>query len=370
MKYIEDIYSVAKQLSVFANSTEFTTEVQKLNRLRTQQQPQPQPATSQQVNLQNALQSIDIIIGLTSKIHTENWSEDHEYVSQKLGLDIFIGEKGRNYLESYKRQLQTNPPSFPTLIQTMVAELNNFRAKSTQFTAILEPFDLQYNIKTINESEGIIEISFDGNVSIDNFKDAKEQMNDWFLTIEGYARLANVRREDFEIICITKNSPAKFKIKTTLSNTVLVLSIVTSILSVEKTIIENRLMIDKLKQNALIADSDFQKQFIEMSEKHLDEKVNSEIEKIVNQKMEEHKAAEPANGDVRTNLSKSIHNQYNFIVNGGNVSIQVLNGEVSKDVEKLNKTKDELKQIKDAYENQKCLMNGDKNEETDTVKVQ
>lgn len=369
MKLIQDIYSVAQQLFSIINNSALQVEIQNLNKYRVSVR-QPQQAQPPQNIIQEAILNIDRIIDILSKIPTELWTSDHEYVSQKLGFDTLIGEKGKKHLESYKIQLQINPTTYPTVLQNVINELNNFKMKVTQFISILQPFEIESNIKIINENEGLIELTFDGDVAINDFKEAKEQMNDWFLIIEGYARLANARREDFEIISITKNSPAKFKIKTTITNTALILGIISSLLTVEKTILENRLMIDKLKRSTLVADEKLQKQFIEMSEKHIEEKVNAEINRIVEEKMAEFKSNETGTGDIKTNLSKSIHNQYNFIVNGGNVNIQVINGAVKQEVDKLEKTKDELKQIKEAYENQKILTTGNNNENSDSLNIQ
>ncbi|MBK8586676.1 MAG: hypothetical protein IPN88_15120 [Bacteroidetes bacterium] len=181
--------------------------------------------------------------------------------------------------------------------------------------------------------------------------------------MRGYARLLDVRREDYEIISITKSSPAKFKIKTNIKNAALVLGIVTSLLLIEKTVLENRLMIEKLKQNNLVPDPEIQKRFIEDAEKHIDEKIKDGINKLVDQKLKEHNVQQ-GNGDIKNNLSKSIENQYNFIINGGNVNIQVIDGQIRKQVDVLEKTKEELKQIKEAYEDQKVITTGETKDST------
>ncbi len=67
-------------------------------------------------------------------------------------------------------------------------------------------------------------------------------MNDWFLIIEGYARLLDVRREDFyEIKSVLQRVPAKFKIKTNIKNVkalVLGYCYSFSLLLIEKTVLE------------------------------------------------------------------------------------------------------------------------------------
>jgi len=357
MRQIQDIYSVVNQISEAVNAQTIQAEVQNLTKLRQTFQ------ANQQTAIPQAMTAIDKIISLVTKVNSALWTADHEYVADKLEIGNLIGEKGRRYFEDIKKQLQTNPASGTNILQTVIAEINKLRTKPTQFLTLLQPFELSSNIKLINETEGIIEITFDGNVAIDDFKEAKVQMNDWFLIIEGYARLLDVRREDFEIISITKSSPAKFKIKTSIKNATLVLGIVSSLLLIEKTVLENRLMIEKLKQNNLVPDTEIQKRFIEDAEKHIEEKIKDGIDKLVEQKIKEHNVQE-GNGDIKNNLSKGIENQYNFIINGGNVNIHVIDGQISKQVDALEKTKEELKQIKQAYEDQKAITTGETKDTT------
>lgn len=357
MKQIQDIYSVVTQISEVVNAQTIQAEVQTLTKLRQTFQ------ANQQNALPQAITAIDKIISLITKINSALWTADHEYVAEKLEIGNLLGERGRHYFEDIKKQLQTNPTAGTNILQTVITEINKLRTKPTQFLTLLQPFELRSNIKLINETEGIIEITFDGNVAIDDFKEAKDQMNDWFLIIEGYAKLLDVRREDFEIISITKSSPAKFKIKTTIKNAALVLGIVSSLLLIEKTVLENRLMIEKLKQNNLVPNTEIQKRFIEDAEKHIDEKIKDGIDKLVEQKLKEHNVQD-GNGDIKNNLSKGIENQYNFIINGGNVNIHVIDGQISKQVDALEKTKEELKQIKQAYEDQKAITTGEAKDST------
>lgn len=374
MKEVQDIYSVLAELELIINNQTLQTEIQNLTRLRTSFQQtvtvrpvpniQTQGAALTQIN-----NSIDNIIVIVSGINTSLWNAEHENIIEKLGISDFIGENGRKHFENVKTQIQsnlTNPTFISSLIQSTIQELNSLRTKPVQFLNLLKTFDLKSNIEILDENEGIIEIVFDGNVAIDDFKEAKDQMQDWFLIIEGYARLLGVTREDFEIIGISKNSPTKFKIKTTLKNTALVISIITSVLLIEKTVLENKLMIEQLKHNNLVSDPEFQRSFIENAEKHIDDKIQAGINLIVEQKIDEYKI-EKNNGDIEANLKKGIQNQYNFVVNGGTVNVQVIEGELKKEVVSLENTKEEIKRIRSAYENQKILTTGESSQEKNEI---
>lgn len=352
MKYIQDIYSIVKQIAETVNTQTLQLVTQNLSKQIQLVQ------TNQASALQQTNAIIDKIISLVSSVNSTLWTADHEYVAEKLEISNLVGEKGRRYFEDVKRQLQTSPASAPSIIQALITEINKLRTKPTQFLTLLQPFELSSNIQIISETEGVIEITFDGAVAIDDFKEAKTQMNDWFLIIEGYARLLDVRREDFEIISISKSSPAKFRIKTTLKNAALFISVISGLLLIEKTVLENRLMIEKLKQNNLVPDIEIQQRFIEDAEKHIDEKIKEGIDNMVKQKLVEYKIEE-GNGDIKNNLSKGIENQYNFIISGGNVTIHVIDGQMSKQIDALEKTKEELTQIKQAYEDQKAITTGE-----------
>lgn len=348
MIQINDIYSVVSQINQQITSQGLQAEIQNLNRFRQSMQTNPNAI------LQQVYTCIDKITKILSSINTDLWTSEQLDALERLGINKLIGRNATNYLESIKYQIQSNPALGSNLIQNIQAELNQVITKPTQLYSLLQPFGIKPTVQEFNSDEGIIEITFDGKVAIDDFKEAKEQMNDWFIIIEGYSRLLGVTREEFEIISMSKNSPSKFKIKTTIKNVSLVLGVVASLLLIEKTYLENRLMIEKLKQTSLIPDSLKQKELIEEAENHLSEKIKKDLDQLVDKTLKEHNIQE-GNGDIQNNFSKGIENQYNFIVSGGNVNIQVIDEKVKQQIDTLQKTKNEIKQIKDAYENQKAL---------------
>lgn len=353
MKQIENVYSVVKQITQVINMPELQIEVQNLSRLR-------QPVINQQ-SVPQLVATLDRIIQIVGKIDTTMWSDDHRYIAEKLGLMDLIGERGRRYFENIKNNVLSSNQVDINIISNITNQINQLRTKPTQLLSLLGNFEIESNIDTLKPDEGVVEIVFDGGVAIDDFKEAKDQMSDWFIIIEGYARLLGVSREEFEIINISKNSPTKFKIKTSLTNAGLFLGIVTSLLVIEKTYLENKLTIEKLKSTELVPDNKAQIIFIQTAEKHMDEKIKKEIEDLVDEKIKEFKIPE-GNGDIKNNLAKGIENQYNFMINGGTVNIHVIDEKMKKDVDTLEKAKEEIKLIKTAYENQKAIPNSqDKN---------
>ena len=368
MNEIQNIINVLTDINQVVSNQNFQIEIQKLTQFRSSVQQTVQNNFQNQNSIISQIEiSLNNINQMLQKINLTSTNLDFELIIEKLGFSNLLGEKGSKYFEDLKSQIRNNPNSIQNYIQNTNVELNNLRTKTTQFFNLVKPFEITSNIKSLNKDEGIIEIVFDGGVSIDDFKEAKDQMNDWFLIIEGYARLLGVTREDFEIINISKNSPVNFKIKTTLKNTTLFLSIITSVLLIEKTVLENKLMIEQLKHNNLVPDSEIQRTFIETAEKNIDSKIEAGINSIVSNKLKEYKI-DKNNGDIETNFKKGVQNQYNFVVNGGTVSVNVINGEVKKEIEILENTKKDIKQIKEAYENQKSLMSGEENDDTKSEK--
>ena len=350
MKNIQDIFSVAKEIELISNNATLIAEIQNLNRTRT--------TVGQMVPQNNYSTSIDNIKKILITVDTNLWTSEHWDIAKIFGVDNLLGTAGSQYLDKIKVSLVNNPSNRSSLIMSLVTELSNLRTKPKQLVSLLNDFEIKPNIEKISEEEGIIEITFEGNVEIEDFKEAKDNMNDWFLIIEGYARLLDIPRQEFVIINISKNSPTKFKLKTSLKNVALVLGVVTSLIAIQRSYLDNQLLLEKLKQTTLSPDTEGQKQFIDTAEQHIKKEIDSKIETLVDEKLREYEIAEN-NGDIKTSLRKGIENQYNFINNGGNINIYITNGELKPQVEKLQNTKDEIKNIRNAYEYQKSISSGD-----------
>jgi hypothetical protein len=351
MKNIQDIYTVTKAIDEVVSNPALLTEIQNLTRVRASIANQTVPTTVNATNINN-------IQKILSTIDTGLWTNEHWEVAKIMGIDKLLGDKGTRYFNQIKAEFISNPANKSTIITQLTTELNIIRTKPKQFFNLLNDFEINTNIETISEEEGIIEITFEGKVEIEDFKEAKDQMNDWFLIIEGYSRLLNVPRQEFEIINISKNSPTTIKLKTSLKNVTLVLGVVTSLLVIQRSYLDNQLLIEKLRKTTLSPDAEEQRQFVENAEKHIKTEIDAKIEYLVDKKLSEHDVQNNA-GDIKTVLSKGIENQYNFINNGGNINVYITNGDLKPQIEKLQNTKEEIKNIRTAYENQKSINSGD-----------
>ena len=283
---------------------------------------------------------------------------------EESGLQYFMPYFRQQYFNSKKNQVATgNSSAVIDEITSTYSALNNTLYKIRRSLPLLDLF-LVEDISFDAQGEGIIEIVFKEAVSIDNISDAKEQINDWFLILDGYASALGIRREDFEIISITKSSPTRIKIKAALTNIGLFLSVVTSLLAIEKSIFERTMLIEKLQANPL-TDKNFQQQFIDSAKKSLETIADEKINEIIDEKLKERGID---NGAIKTSFKKSIERQYNFIINGGEVYIQINNGEYKKELDTLANTKKELRKLKDESKERKAI-DENNNNSTDTTLI-
>lgn len=353
MIQLNDINSVITTLGQTITTNNVTVELQNLTRLRATY------ATNPSAYFTQAQAIINKIANAFKSIPYDLWDREHQIIAETLGFSDFLGDKGETFFNNIINTLRTNPGLASTTLQNAITPINNAVNKIVQFQNLIEPFAKSSNVEILQDGFGIIELTFDSNVSIEDFNDAKHQMDDWYLIIDGYARLLNVRREDFEIITISKNSPTKFRIKTAIVNVSAVVGVFATLLSIEKTVLEKKLIIEQLKQNTIISDQGKQEAFIKDAEENIEKEVDAKIEKAVEQKLKEHGIKKgDGNGDINNSLSRSIHNQYNFIVNGGTVNFYVTDGKVKQAADTLENIKKDIKLIKQKYENQKAIVEG------------
>lgn len=280
------------------------------------------------------------------------YTEEEIALIKSFNLDKFFGKSGVDYISSIQKQLQTTGQNAQSLMQTFVNELNQAKNRPNQIFNALLP--LQGTTTNINKSDGIIEVVFDGKVQISNISDGKEQIGDWFLIIDGYAHLFNVRREDFEIISISKGSPTRIKFKTKIEIAASILAIIASIISIEQQYASDRIMVEQLKSRILVSDS-LQQQFMKEAEERLSKNVEREINRIVDNKVQEQRIDTKTRSDIVSSFQKGVEKQYNFIINGGDVKFYLGDPTENEKSTQLESSKKEVQQLKENLENIKAL---------------
>jgi len=321
-------------------------------------------ALSQQNNVfrtqRNAVQIINVLNPIFDRIQNQIEQIDliplttvQEKILEVYGLNKILGKNFKAYREEIVNSIQKNPSTTQVQIQKLTADINNLRTRPAQIFAQIHPISTIDIKPTLKKNEGIIELIFDEGVSIDNFADAKNLMADWFLIIDGYSRVLGIQKTDFEIISITKASPTKIKIKSVATGTALALSIVTGLLQLEQRIVGNKVLVEQVRQNPVAQDS--AKAYIKEIEKSMKEEISKEVERLVEEKIKEHKIAN-GNGDIKTSLKKGIEKQYNFIVKGGEVNVYLgEEGKTNQDLITLENTKKDIKELQHKYNNLKKI---------------
>lgn len=210
-------------------------------------------------------------------------------------------------------------------------------------------YNLFYQEVSINM--GIIEVEFIGKTDIDNISSAKKQIENWYLILDGYARLLKINRDEFVFSSITKESPTTIIIIATLGAVSLVLGIISDLITLEKRNIEDSAFLDQLKGKNYIR-KHFGKEVIDNMDSILTKQIEECIEKIVDSKLEAYKIdVKNGEGDIKASLYKAVENQYKFLVNGGNVNFIIDHSEELKQtVLKLEINKSELVKLKQGKE--------------------
>lgn len=311
-------------------------------------------------NQRNAVQILNVLNPILDRIQIRVEQVDliplttvQVKILEVYALDKILGRNFKKYRKTFTDSIQKTPTTAQQQVLQLIADLNNLRTKPAQIISQIQPISNIEVKPTLNKNEGIIELTFDNGVSIENFADAKILMSDWFLIIDGYSRVLGLQKTDFEIISITKASPTKIKIKSIATGTALALSIVTGLLQLEQRIIGNKVLVEQVRQNPIAQDS--AKAYIKDIEKSMKEEIAKEIDRIVEEKLKEHKIA-GGNGDIQTSLKKGIEKQYNFIVNGGEVNIYLGESEKNNpDLISLENTKKDIKQLQEQYSDLKKI---------------
>jgi hypothetical protein len=236
-----------------------------------------------------------------------------------------------------------NPQQLLDIARTTAYRITNLTNMVNSFYENLKNFSI--SVSQSSENTAIIEIIYKGKARIENFSEAKDEMDDWFVIMEGYARHLGVQSSEFEIIEISKNSPAKFKIKSALKNAQLIISVLTGLYILEAKIQSDIYHFEQLKNSS--ASSVIPQEMLETIQKHFDSSIEKGIDKMIEEKFKNKSPDQNA-------LRKSIERQYKFINNGGEVNVYINEGENNGSKELL-EAKQQLQQIKNQLAGQQLI---------------
>lgn len=339
----------------FANNTAIVNLNNLWNQIKTQTATNVNGSTPTYVNF---------IEGLKTNLSTLNinLSKEEEEILDTWDLTKFVKGNGHHFLTEIQNQITSNPAQAPNIIQKVVTDITQNRAKPIKLNGELKPFKIK---EQISLTQGVLEIIFQGNTEISNISNGKDQFEDWFLIIDGYASIFNIRREDFEIIGISKNSPVKIKLRTTLEIASFIMTIVAGIIVIEQRFSGDRILIEQLKSRTLI-ESEAQQTFIKTAEEQLSISAKKEVDRLVKEKLNERKINTAENGHIQASFNKGIETQYNFIINGGDVKFILNDPAETKKAQELELLKEGVKEIRRALIQTKSI-NDNKSDEGDNT---
>ncbi len=254
-------------------------------------------------------------------------------------------------LPNYKAMGGSEPGK---LYVSSVLLIQQFTNTLRQLLVILSPF-LQFE-PSLGSDEAKFQIIFDENTEITNITEGKEQFNDWFIILEGYAQLFEINRDDFEIEEITKNSPLRITIKSKSAVVGGILSLILPLINLEQAYLGYKTTIEKVKTTELV-DKDLHDQYVQAAEASIEKKMNEHLDEIVNKKMQERELS----ADKKAAIHASVTKTYHFIVNGGSVQFFINEGEGKQMINQLEEAKDTVKRLREGYNGTKLITNTGQN---------
>jgi len=278
---------------------------------------------------------------------------------KRLGIHGIIGLNSDKFFADVTN-LQ-NTESILNAIRTLTNAISSVRYAAGVIYSSISGFDENISLrKTLTDDEGIIEIVFNYGVEINDFSQAKSQIDHWHLIIEGYARLLNISQDEFQIVGMSKNSPSKFKIKTKKMYVKIVLAVIAAIVVMHKDYLENEILIKRMSRTDLL-NEDMQTQMKKMAEEALEKQLDEKFNSLVDKKIAEHNIRKEDIDETKVFFKRSIKNQFNFVLNGGEVNIKLIDSESQDEIQFIEKTNIEIKNIEATSRRQAFITEGNVN---------
>jgi hypothetical protein len=274
--------------------------------------------------VENAISFYREFIPVFKMFDTTLWTDDELNILDILNLNNILGRNkdtmlsqfingiisGRDYSNAltHMRAFNSLLPPITFAVQTYdhlkIFDIDNIADRQTSY------------------DESIIEINFNNGVVIDDFKDAKEQMSDWYLIIEAYSRLLSEDRSDFEIVGFSKNSPTTVKVKAKIEIVAAMIIFSTAIVELATEYLKHAQTIKQIENSPLLTKDDIDIH-LKLYRDRLEESTQKSIEKLVSENVEKRYLEHESKHDIHNVVNKGIRKQFNFYVNGGNVNFHI-----------------------------------------------
>lgn len=267
------------------------------------------------------------------------------------GLDLKIAKNlglGKYAELGTFAQLQseaTSPPAQGAAAQIqrrrtqLQRDFTGFANRISQARAALHPFSIE--APEVGSADGIVEIIFKGDASLNDFGVAHKRMADWYRILQGYARALECAPEDFQIVSMEMHSPAKWKIRTKLEYAKLFLEVVTALVAIELGILQSKVLLEQLKSMPMTS-PEVHETFVKDAESRSTLKAQEDIDTVVTNALNRMGRNTP---EVKSFFLRGVQTQYQFNVSGGEVNVYLPENTEGDQGVKLAQAKQEVQQL-------------------------
>lgn len=276
----------------------------------------PSPAVTKQIGEVRAE-----IQTLQEAAEPVGWNVVRKKLFERFGADRLLGRKALERLNSIFAEHQADPAGAAQAIQEVVNEMSRLKGRVVQTRTGLGPLSEEPEGKETREGEAVLQLVFEGDVSLKTIEDVENGSKKWGDIIAAFSRLARQPPEPARVLTIEKGS-----IIFELIAGVLVVSAVAAgadkILALLERVLE-------IKKKALeVRNLGLQnKQLATAIEKEAETALDDSADKIAGELMKEHgwkkdsKEKTDNYGEVRNAVSLSLKQIFLFVEKGGKVDV-------------------------------------------------
>lgn len=296
--------------------------------------PQQKPAPSLAITQAGAIKALDALQEQMSPLF--NATKEEREVLAGFGISEYANAVAYEQMKSRARESQAKAEADWMRVSK---DVQVFLSKLNVLFESLNQFPLGF----ISVPEGCaeMEVIFERNASIDDVVGAKEWFNRWYHIIDGYSRLLGKSKEDFLFVGLSKESPTKLRIRATITDIGLVMGILGVLLQIQDRFIQKQVLIEQMKATRLVT-PEADAEHIRKAEEALRADEQKELERVAEDQL---KLSDIDDAEVKVFFTKSVENQYNFIVNGGVVNIILPSGATVEQLDALDSYKEERRRV-------------------------
>lgn len=232
------------------------------------------------------------------------------YILSLLGVDLYIGHPGADYVNSAVRTSNYDPATAVQRLNTAMQAISNARGLLAAYAESVKNMGLEYSDVEAEDGFITIRIGFQNDAAINNVVDWKNSAREWHDIVRGLSMVCGEKPEDIKVIGAATGSIIMV-LATTAAFATLLASISKYITVAARDIIEIQISLENLRQKKILT-KNMELEFKKL-EKETAESTISKVESLVEEDIKDF------DGDIKVALSSSIKKLLNFSEKGGTV---------------------------------------------------